>query len=465
MRNENKAGLMERPSFPAAEAARAAREIGSAVVEDASYLSCFGTGRGVMRLLVTMVAVFVLSLAGCKTKEAPSTEVIVQAEHPEQAAISEQINTSAVLMPLAQAAIAPKITAPVEKFYVQRGERVHAGELLVTLENRDLKAATLDNQGSYEAAQAAYATATKAQVPEDELRVQSDFAQAKANLDLNQSIVNSRKQLLADGAIPGHDLDTAEAALVQAQAAYNAAKQHLDAMQAVTHEASLKAAQGQLTSAEGKLQAAQADLQYSEIRSPIDGVVTDRPLFAGETATSGTPIVTVMETQTLIAKTHIAESEAAQLHVGGNAEVTIPGMDAPIPAHVSMVSPALDPGSTTVEVWLKLDNHAGKLVVGTPAKVSITGRTVKDASTVPLSSILTGEDGSKSVMVVASDGTAQQKKVTLGISNGEDVQVLSGLTAADQVITNGSYGLDPGTKVKVGPAESDDDDAKGGEKD
>lgn len=465
MRNENKVSSMERPSSPAAEAAGPVGKVWSEIAEDASYQKGMGTGSGVMRLLVAILVAVALPLVGCKTAETLSTVVTVQAEHPEQAAISEHVTTSAVLMPLAQAAIASKITAPVETFYVQRGERVHAGELLVVLENRDLKAAALDNQGSYEAARAAYATATKAQVPEDELRAQSDFAQAKANLELNQSIANSRRQLLAEGAIPGHDLDTAEAALVQAQAAYDAAKQHLDAMQAVTHEASLNAAQGQLTSAEGKLQAAQADLQYSEIRSPIDGVVTDRPLFAGETATSGTPIVTVMETRTLIAKAHIAESEAAQLHVGGDAEVTIPGMDTPVPAHVSMVSPALDPGSTTVEVWLKLDNRAGKLVVGTPVKVSITGQTVKNAWTIPLSAILTGEDGGKSVMVVASDGSAQSKKVTLGISNGEDVQILSGLTAADRVITNGSYGLDPGTKVKVGVAESDDDDAKGGEKD
>ena len=58
-----------------------------------------------------------------------------------------------------------KITAPIKKFYVERGQRVHAGELLAVLENTDLTAAAMDTKGSYEAAQAAYATATKAQVP------------------------------------------------------------------------------------------------------------------------------------------------------------------------------------------------------------------------------------------------------------------------------------------------------------
>ena len=88
-----------------------------------------------------------------------------------------------------------------------------------------------------------------------------------------------------------------------------------------------------------------------------------------------------------------------------------------------MISPALDPGSTTVEVWLKIDNKAGKLKVGTPVKVSITGRTVAQAWKVPDSAILTADDGTKSVMVVGSDGAAHRKPVTLGIDDGTDVQV------------------------------------------
>ncbi len=268
----------------------------------------------------------------------------VQAEHPEQGPIAEQITADAILAPIAQAAIAPKISAPVKKFYVQRGAKVKEGELLVTLENDDLTAAAMDNKGSYEAAQAAYATETKAQVPEDTLKAESDLAQAKANLELNQSIVKSRKQLFAEGAIPGRDLDTAQAALVQAQAAYDAAAKHLESVRSVSREAALKAAQGQLTSAEGKYKGAEAQVNYSEIRSPIDGVVTDRPLFAGETAAAGAPLITVMDTSALLAKTHIAQSLAQQLKVGDDATVHVPGVADPVPAKVSMVSPALDPG-------------------------------------------------------------------------------------------------------------------------
>ena len=420
--------------------------------------------RAVRCVAAIALSAAVLGVAGCKKQAPPETVVTVQAEQPERGAISEHVIADAMLAPQAQSAITPKITAPVSKFYVQRGARVKAGELLATLENADLTAAAMDNKGTYEAAQAAYETATKAQVPQDAQKAELDLAQAKANLALNESIVKARTQLLAEGAIAARDLDTAQAALVQAQAAYDTAASQAEAMKKVTHAAELKTAEGQLTSAEGKYRNAAAMVSYSEIRSPIDGYVTDRPLYAGEMATAGTPLITVMDTTVLIAKTHLAQSLAERIKNGDDASVRVPGVDKAVAAKISMISPALDPGSTTVEVWLKVDNKSGALKVGTPVKVNVTARTLADALKIPLSAVLTGQDGSKTVMVVGSDadGAAHSKPVTLGIQDGEDVQVLSGLTPTDTVITSGSYGLDEGTKVKVGPAGNED---KGGDTD
>ena len=361
--------------------------------------------------LVGALLLPVALLPGCKKEAMPDTVVTVQAEHPEQGSISEHIIADAVLAPLAQSALTPKITAPVRQFYVQRGSRVKQGELLATLENRDLAAAAQDNKGTYMAAEAAYATATKAQVPEDTQKAEADVAEAKANLDLNLSIVKGRKQLFAEGAIPGRDLDTAQAALVQAQAAYDAATIHLNSVRNVSRAASLKSAEGQLSSAEGKYKGAVAQVSYSEIRSPINGVVTDRTLFAGETAAAGAPLITVMDTSSLLAKTHVAQSLAQRMMVGEEASVIVPGVAEPVSAKVSLISPALDSGSTTVEVWLKIDNKSGTFKVGTPVKVSITGKTVEKAWKIPSSAILTAEDGTKSVMLVGADGAAHRRSI------------------------------------------------------
>ncbi len=247
----------------------------------------------------TLVALlfFGAVLSGCKkADEAPSPEVSVQAERVERKPLTEYISGETILVPQAQAAIVPKISAPIKKFFVQRGVHVKQGELLAVLENADLEAAVRDSRGVLKQADANYATTTKAGVIEDLQKAQLDLAQAKANLDLQQSIVDSRKNLLQQGAIPRRDLDTANAALVQAKAAYDIANQHLNSLKSVSQSATINNAEGALDSAKGKYEAAQAGLSYSEIRSPIDGVVTDRPLFAGEMANTGQAVVTVMDT-------------------------------------------------------------------------------------------------------------------------------------------------------------------------
>ena len=420
-----------------------------------------GSSRLCTFAICTSIA-FLVAAAGCSKKEsAPEVQVEVQAAHPMQGPIAAHITADAVLAPLAQAAIAPKISAPVTKFYVQRGAHVKQGQLLAILENRDLTAAVLDNQGSFTAAKAAYDASTRAQVPEDYQKAELDFAQAKANLDLSQSIVNSRKQLFAEGAIPGRDLDTATAALVQAQAAYDTASKHLESMKTVSHEAALKEAQGQLASAQGKYMGAEAQVSYSEIHSPIDGVVTDRPLFAGETATVGTTLLTVMDTSGVLAKIHISQLLAQRLRVGDTASITVPGFDESVPAKVSLISPALDPGSTTVEVWLRIENKDGLLKVGTPVHAAITSKTIQNALKVPAAAILTAQDGSKSVMTVGADGVAHKKPVEAGIQDSGEVQITNGLSTSDLVINQGAYGLDDGTKVKLATASSEDKPSAG----
>lgn len=418
-----------------------------------------------MRVRISNVAVlfsfFLVSIAftGCKGKneEAPEAVVSVVAEHPTVEPISEEIAADAVLAPLAQAAIAPRISAPIVKELVQRGSRVHKGELLLTLEDRDLRGSALDSQGNLTQAQAAYTAATLATIPEDVLKAELDVAQAKANLDVANRTAQERKLLLSQGAIAQRDAETAAAAAVQAQAAYDTAVTHLANAQKTTKKTNTETAQGQLASAQGKLENAEAQVSYANIRSPIDGVVTDRPLFPGETAAAGTPVITVMDTTSLLAKLHISQAAAQKLALGGTAELNIPGQADPQDATISLISPALDPGSTTVEVWLKLLNPGGRYKVGTPVHALIRGTTIPDAVQLPVGAILPADDGSTNVLVVGSDGSAHKRAVKVGLRTTDKVQILSGVSPTDMVITEGGYGLDDGTKVKVGGGKDDAD--------
>src|SRR6201998_1189941 len=255
--------------------------------------------------------------------------VTVQVAAVEKTDIQRTITTQAILFPRQQAAIVPKISAPVQKFLVQRGSAVHEGQLLAVLENRDLAAAAQDTKGAYDQAQATYATTTGANLPEEVQKAEADLQQAKQALDAQEKILETRQQLFEQGALPRKELDQSRVDITQARNQYAIAKHHLDALMAIGKQQELKAAAGQLESAKGKYLGAEAQLSYSEIHSPINGVITDRPLYAGEMAAAGTPLVTVMDTSSVIARAHIPQDQAALLKVGDKASITVPGEEDP----------------------------------------------------------------------------------------------------------------------------------------
>jgi multidrug efflux pump subunit AcrA (membrane-fusion protein) len=331
---------------------------------------------------------------------------------------------------------------------------------LASLENRDLAAAQTDTKGAYEQAQAAYETTTAASLPEDIQKAKGDAQTAKENLEATQKVYDSRQELYKQGALPRKDLDQAAVNLVQARSQYDVAQQHLDALLAVGKQQTIKSAAGQLQSAKGKYLGAEAQLSYSQIRSPIDGVVTDRPLYPGEMASTGTPLITVMDISQVIARAHIPQDEAAQLEVGDKAQITVPEREQPLEGKVTVVSPALDPNSTTVEIWVQAKNPGQKSKPGSSVKLVMSAKTVPEALVIPAAAVLTSSDGTNTVMLAGSDNRSRQKPVRLGVKQGDQVQVLEGLQEGEKVITSGAYGLPDNTKVAIETAKAAPEEEK-----
>lgn len=397
-------------------------------------------------------ALFALSViaAGCGKGETEKEAVVsVQTAPAQRGPVSQVITAEAVVFPLEQANIAPKITARVEKFYVQRGTRVKKGQELAQLENADLSAAAESSKGDFEQADAAYATTVGASLPQQIQKAELDAASAKSAFDAQQKVYDSRKQLFEQGAIPRRDLDAAEVALTQARGQNEQAQKQLADLQRLGKQQALKSAEGSRLSAEGKYRGAEAQLSYSRILSPIDGVVTDRPLYEGDLATANQTMLTVMNLSRLIAKAHVAQAQAATLKIGDPAEVKIPGLDDPVKGRVTLVSPALDPGSTTVEIWVEATKPEPALKPGVSVEVAITAKTVKDAIAVPASAVFKNTDGTDYVLSAGSDNLAHQKTVQVGIRNSAIAQIVSGVSAGEPIIVSGGYALPDKTKIKI----------------
>ena len=410
-----------------------------------------------------------MSLISCSTKkegpEAAEHVVTVDVAPVVTSPISLKVTADALLYPLQQAAIVPKISGPVKKFYVDRGSRVHAGQFLAELENRDLVSAAAESHAAFEQAEANYQTVARGTAPEELQKTELDVRTTKGAMEAQQKLYENRQALYREGAISQKDVNDAQVALAQARSQYEQAVKHLETLQSVSKEQSIKAAAAQRDAAKARADAAEAQLSYSRIVSPIDGVVTDRPLFAGEMPPSGGPIITVMDVSQVIARAHVPDVK--ELKVGDAANILPADGSAKVAGKVTVISPALDPTSTTVEVWVQSPNPGQRLKPGTSVRVEMIARTVQSALVIPQAAVLTSSSGSTSVIVVGPENKPEKKGVTLGIRDAGNVEVTNGLESGERVVTTGAFELSKleedvlaKTKVEIQAPKEEEEDEK-----
>lgn len=390
--------------------------------------------------------------------EAPTP---VEVEAVRKGPIDHIITANAVLYPVNQANVTAKISSPVKRVLVNRGDHVKAGQLLIELESADLAATANESKSLYDQAQAQLQTVTGATVVDDRNKAQTDLQAAKETLDAAQKVYDSRVTLVKEGAIAQRQVDDQKVVVAQAQSAYNQAKQHLESLTKVGQREQVNAAQAQVNAAKAHYENSQVQVSYGRITSPIAGAVADRPVYPGDMPPSGTPLVSIVDISSVVARANIPVKEASAIKVGRPA--TISTSDGDLAGKVTVVSPAVDPNTTTVQVWVQAANPGEKLKPGGTVTVSINAETLQDATLVSSSALLNSEEGGQMVIVVTPDNIAHQHKVSVGVRQGINVQIISGVNEGDKVVVSGGLGLDDGSKVVIREAPSgddDDDDAK-----
>jgi multidrug resistance efflux pump len=354
-----------------------------------------------------------LLLAGCSKKEAKEAEAPspVQVTAVTQDTIRRIVAGDGMLFPRDQAGVTPKIASPVQRFLVQRGDHVRQGQLLAVLESRDLTAGAAESQALLSQTEANLRSTTSAQVPEAVVKAQTDVDIAQQTEDAAKKLLDNREKLFQQGALARKLVDDAQVAYAQAHGALLSAQEHLHALQSVGKQEQIKTATSQVEAARSHLQSSQAQVSYSQIVSPIAGVVADRPLYAGEMATPGSPLVTVMDISKVIARANVPQNQSASVKVGQPATITQVDTNQTVDGKVTVVSPATDPNSTTIQVWVQADNPGEQLKPGTSVHVTIMTEVIKATPVVPIAAILPGEDGGTACLVISADNIAHRRPV------------------------------------------------------
>jgi multidrug efflux pump subunit AcrA (membrane-fusion protein) len=402
-------------------------------------------------LLLPSIAGCLLLAPSCTKKEEKEAEAPapVQVTAVTQDTVRRTVDGDGALFPLDQQNVMPKITAPVSRFHVNRGDHVKTGQLLAALENKDLTAQAAESKGQVDQAESNLRSTEGASIPESVVKAQTDLEAAKQTVDAAKRLLDSRKQLFDEGALPRRQVDEQQVNWAQANSTFLAAQEHLRALQAVSKEEQIKSAAAQVQSAKSHLESMKAQVDYSEIRSPMSGIVADRPLYAGDMASTGIPLFAIMDISRVVARVNVPQGDAHLVRVGQPAEVSINGIDQPVQGKVTVSSPSTDPNTTTVQIWIQCDNPGETLKPGAAVHAKIIVETVKATPVVPTTAILPGEEGGTAVLVISSDLVAHRRLVRLGIRDGDKVQILGGANPGEDVVIVGGLGVDDKQKVRI----------------
>ena len=257
-----------------------------------------------------------------RKRRKPSRWCPVQVTAVRQDSIRRIITADAVLFPRDQASVMPKISAPVRKFYVNRGDHVKQGQLLAVLENRDLAAAAAESKGQFEQAEANYRTTSGASVPEEVNKAQAEVRAAQQTLDAARSCWRAAKSCSRKARWRANSWMRRRSRYAQARSQYETAQEHLTQLPERRPTGADQRRGGPGGGAQGAIpgrRSAARLFRRSAVRSAAS--LRTGPLYAGEMANAGSPLLTVMDVSRVIARANVPQNQAAYLKVGAAATI------------------------------------------------------------------------------------------------------------------------------------------------
>ena len=344
----------------------------------------------------------------------------VAAAAVEWPSISEAVGTTRART---SAVISSKVMGYVGEVKVRVGDTVKAGELLVTVDSRDLDAAWKQAQAARQEAVDAGQEVTNA------------VASAQANLDFAKATFRRMDDLYQKKSISDQEYDEATSKLKVAQAAYD---------MSVSRRAQLGA---KLRQADEAVNAAAVMRGYSEIRAPFAGIVTDKPVDPGVLATPGAPLLTVEQAGALRLEVPVDETFLADTHVGQPVTVRFDSLNRTIEARVSEIVPSVDPASRAFVVKIDLPGIPN-LRSGVYGKAQFS-RGTRQVIAVPAAAVT--EQGQVQSVMVDDSGVARTRLVTTGQKQGDQVEILSGLNVGELVISPRPLTLADGARLEARP--------------
>lgn len=341
---------------------------------------------------------------------------LVEVAAPERATITERVSIVGSLRARHRVDVTPKVSGRLLEVLVDRGDRVRAGQIVARIEADELRQQVRRAEASTEVAHAS-------------------LAQREAELKNREAELERYRNLGKDGVVSSQQIETAETSVAVTRAQMNLAR-------------------AQVAQAEAELEELRIRLSQTDIPSPLTGVVATRYADPGAIVSPTTPILLVLDVSTMLTVVNVPERDINKIAIGNTAKVLVdalPGEE--FVGRVVRISPMLDSQTRTAPVELELENSGEHLKAEMFARVDLNLTTDREALLVPRDALVYRNER-QGVFVVEAE-IASFHPVETGLTEGDQVEVRTGVTDQDTVVTKGANLLQNGDSVQVLHPEGD----------
>ncbi len=301
------------------------------------------------------------------------------------------------MTPQQSATLRSEISGSVVQTNVEQGQSVKRGQILARIDDTSLREAMLSTQSAQRS--------------------------AKLTLDNATRDAEREQRLETAGAVAPRDVEAAQRSLASAQAG--------------------------MADAQARLTAAQQQLEKASFRAPFDGLVSERPVNAGDVVQSGTAIVTVVNPASMRLEGSVPAEQLASLKIGTPVLFTVNGYGAQtFTGKIDRINPTADPATRQVRVYVTIQNEKSTLVGGLFADGRVATES-RQGIMVPVAAV--DERGVSPLALRIKGGVVESVPVQLGIRDNASgqVEISAGVTPGDTLLASAAQGLAPGTKVRI----------------
>ncbi|HUJ94041.1 MAG TPA: efflux RND transporter periplasmic adaptor subunit [Terriglobales bacterium] len=378
-------------------------------------------------VLVGAIALYAVARGGTKIDPSKLAKV-------ERGDLAKSVVATGKVTPITKVEIKSKASGIVKKLYVEYGDRVKQGQLLAQLDKIEIEAQVEQSRAALQASQASLESS------------KADYERAKVDAEGPDVPLLKREYDRATGM--AQEGVVSQSALDDADKNYKMAlnKQNVAKAQVTVLRAKIAQAQADVARDEANLKQLEEQLSYTDITSPIDGIVLSRDVEIGDAVSSilvlgssATLVMTLGDTSQVYVKGKVDESDIGKVYLGQPARIKVESFkDKTFNGVVTKISPmgVEKDNVTTFEVRVSINNPGGELKAEMTANAEIILEEHKNVLQIPEGAILYDKDKKASVEIPDPHAKDGKKKLALniGISNGAKTEVLSGLKEGDQVV-------------------------------